>query len=663
MSNLHHRVRKADKFRALLTDVLPYETPIKFSNGGFYKNRDSAGLAKLRSEAASPLKENQWFCIPFTYRIKKTETESRYLSIAHPLIQLEIADFYEKQSGLIISLCSKSSWSLRAPSAVASYYVEKSYKAKTRENGRVEAKNTSLDPSSITASSYFSYRKYNFLYKFYESREFQQLERRYRTLLRLDISQCFSRIYTHTIGWAVKSRAYSKRAIEGSFNKSSFESQFDTLMQRCNYKETAGIIIGPEFSRIFAEIILQEVDRNIEVALSRINPPLTDGKDYTIRRYVDDYFIFTQSDGQAKAIQTAISDCLKEYKLSLNESKTNIITRPFITGETSARFESAKVLSDLFSKALVRVKSEKEPDKPEYYQPGRTTNPATISTRAIRDIKSILRKNSVTFDGISNYFFSTLRRLTANVLARIDPATLNGSYADWHANFLLAIIDIAFFFYSVSARVRQTYIISEIIYSISSAAKLLPVGIREKILFEAAQQLRDALTGTTEPNEFIERINLLFTLAELGHEYTPTPKELSEILGLNFPGDNQPSRANIGYFQIVAALYVSEGGTSFSDLRSQIVKLVIQYLAADRDWQRDTEIFILFLDLLSCPHLTSEQKTDIAKAAIRHKSDRSINIRARDLVDSLQGNPWFFDWSKNLTFEDFLRRKELRTPY
>ena len=38
-------------------------------------------------------------------------------------------------------------------------------------------------------------------------------------------------------------------------------------MQRLNYNETNGIVIGPEFSRIFAEIILQRVDKEVEKAL------------------------------------------------------------------------------------------------------------------------------------------------------------------------------------------------------------------------------------------------------------------------------------------------------------------------------------------------------------------------------------------------------------
>jgi hypothetical protein len=54
---------------------------------------------------------------------------------------------------------------------------------------------------------------------------------------------------------------YAKQQLNKT--KSTFPFKFDQLMQRSNYNETNGIIIGPELSRIFAEIIMQSVDNNI----------------------------------------------------------------------------------------------------------------------------------------------------------------------------------------------------------------------------------------------------------------------------------------------------------------------------------------------------------------------------------------------------------------
>ena len=64
-------------------------------------------------------------------------------------------------------------------------------------------------------------------------------------------------------------------------------------MQHTNYNETNGIVVGPEISRIFAEIILQAVDLAILRQLK--DKGYTLGRDYEIRRYVDDSYVYTNS--------------------------------------------------------------------------------------------------------------------------------------------------------------------------------------------------------------------------------------------------------------------------------------------------------------------------------------------------------------------------------
>ena len=124
------------------------------------------------------------------------------------------------------------------------------------------------------------------------SNDFIDLERKYNTLYTLDVSKCFDSIYTHSISWATKTKTFTKGMLA---NKSlNFGDAFDKLMQRCNFNETHGVIIGPEISRIFAEIIFQKIDLNVQFKLRNIDAPLIKGVDYDIRRYVDDVFIYFQ---------------------------------------------------------------------------------------------------------------------------------------------------------------------------------------------------------------------------------------------------------------------------------------------------------------------------------------------------------------------------------
>lgn len=90
--------------------------------------------------------------------------------------------------------------------------------------------------------------------------------------------------------WAVKGKDIAKKNTKAK----TFENDFDHLMQHANYNETNGIIVGPEISRIFAEIILQAVDLAILRELKE-QYGYKLGRDYEIRRYVDDSYVYATS--------------------------------------------------------------------------------------------------------------------------------------------------------------------------------------------------------------------------------------------------------------------------------------------------------------------------------------------------------------------------------
>lgn len=80
----------------------------------------------------------------------------------------------------------------------------------------------------------------------------------------LDVSKCFDSIYTHGLSWAVKDKAFTKTHVDVS---TTFAQAFDQVIRHGNHNETNGIPIGPEASRIFAEILFQEIDRRAIGAL------------------------------------------------------------------------------------------------------------------------------------------------------------------------------------------------------------------------------------------------------------------------------------------------------------------------------------------------------------------------------------------------------------
>lgn len=135
--------------------------------------------------------------------------------------------------------------------------------------------------------SYFQYERYGLIYKFFSSGDYLRLEQKFSCMMKMDIASCFYHIYTHTMSWAIKGKEQAKMSIR----KDMFGNNFDILMRYANYNETNGIIVGPEISRIFAEIILSRIDVAVLNTLrdgAGLNG-LQVGVDYEIRRYVDDY--------------------------------------------------------------------------------------------------------------------------------------------------------------------------------------------------------------------------------------------------------------------------------------------------------------------------------------------------------------------------------------
>ena len=133
-------------------------------------------------------------------------------------------------------------------------------------------------------------------------------------LVRTDISRFYPSIYTHSIPWA----AYGKEKVKSSLNRyrGSFADRLDTLVRACNRNQTIGIPIGPETSRIIAEIVSSRIDYEYE---SVLGPKLG-----TVARLQDDWFIGTNSFEQAEMALSAISWCYREFGLEINGTKTSI---------------------------------------------------------------------------------------------------------------------------------------------------------------------------------------------------------------------------------------------------------------------------------------------------------------------------------------------------
>lgn len=652
------RIRKTDKFRAVLTETLPYEVPMLFSNEGLYFAAKAGVIENFDRKYGLEIFKSR-HNIPYKYRIRKNSYESRGLAVMHPAQQLIFGDFYSKYDHLIVALCQRSPFSLRAPGAIASYFVERSRVAPANGGSTksVEQIGDGFSAVSGVATSYFSYKKYALMFRFYDSTEFLTLEKKFKFLTKLDISDCFNRIYTHTIAWAAKSKAHAKK------NKgvNSFEKEFDQLMQCTNHGETAGIIVGPESSRIFAEIILQRID--LDILKKATQNGYADGFDYTIRRYVDDYFIYSNSEQVREDLKVIIAECLLEYKLAVNSSKTNDSTRPFITGPSISRHRIAVEIISFFDKCR---QAEEYVDAhgviSRRLKIRFISNVGALTNQTIASLKRSIGEHG-SYDACANYFFGTVKKLLARLKNRPMVAE-RGSLGDSLYFFFCALVDIVFFYYSMTPRMRQTYVTSEIILMIIEIMDAAPMDSRDSLIRKIVHESRLIIVQSVVERTAskIEVMNLLIVLKELGNKYLLDQEAIFHVFGIQLNDTEYCFNKSFDYFQTVMLLSYVGDMPQYAPLVRAVVSHCMDKFK-DLDWACYAEYVFLFFDLLTCPYVLPSERTELAKAVLKHKSDKDLNARAVGLVNDIGQKSWFFGWDEQANIAMVLKKKELRTPY
>ena len=144
-------------------------------------------------------------------------------------------------------------------------------------------------------------------------------------LVKTDITRFYPSIYTHSISWA----AYGKENVKKNRElfDGSLADRLDVLVRNCNRNQTVGIPIGPETSRIIAEIISSRIDCEFELktrVLSNKKLKEVSINKSTIDRLQDDWTIGASSLERVENILSIITSCYREFGLEINGAKTSV---------------------------------------------------------------------------------------------------------------------------------------------------------------------------------------------------------------------------------------------------------------------------------------------------------------------------------------------------
>lgn len=655
-------IKKHDSHRILLTETIPYEVPLNFSNIGFYnyiKNNK-----KKNNIIDDMLLINKSSLIPYNYKITKNERNSRIISIPHPVAQYEIGELIHNNAEFITYLCSKSNFSIRKPVSVASYFYESSpfdiySNSDLKDNDVVQISNENLESTSESkfSSSYFAYDGYTLLYKFFSSLKFQSIEKKFSYSLKFDIVKCFNSIYTHSISWAIKGKKYSKENIASL----SFDDKFDTIIRKMNDNETNGIIIGPEFSRIFAEIILQSIDIKTELAL--LNLGYKNKVDYTVKRYVDDYFIFTKNEAIANLIYKVFVDELAQYKLYVNESKEQRDHRPFITPLSIAKTQVLEAINDFF-KSIKRSKEHLErKERASIPSIDYIYKPYTRSNTLITKFKSIIKQHNTNYDCFSGLVMSILRARLQKINNEIKFIKDLKNYSSTYRNFLIFNMDFICFLFSMNIKSRTSHLMSQLVVIIGEITSKLEKHDQDEIIKKIKDEANILISlAISESRPRIEFVNFIISLRSVFGTDIIDDKVIIQFY--NFDEKNN-FRCDLDYFDMCTCLYLLCNDNTNHHIRDSIYDNLYIKLDDCNTPRNASDLIHSILDLGTFPYIATEKfkkslSIYLSKTYGTNPDPASIN----ELFNKIKSHKQFFiDWNKSINIKKLLQKKEMQRGY
>lgn len=670
-NNIKHNI-----FLPLMTDILPYELPVLFTNKYFYKflksnydeyynnictkfeenknknkkihiyrnnilninmfiksykKNDNIGLLLLQQYIDND-------SIPMLFHIRKNNNSYRTMSIIHPASQINICDLYHKyENELLFYTNIGSDFSLRYPYKKDYKYMDIDMILKKYINLDLDADSghDSIINDDYTEEEfqvrYFSYRKYLYINSFYNSQEYKDLEKKFDLCSMFDIKKCFDSIYTHSIAWAVK----GIEAAKNNRNINCFENKIDKVMRACNWGETHGILIGSEFSRIFAEIILQEIDievvKKIENENENENVKLKKGIDYDIKRYVDNYFVFANNEELLKKIRHIYNEKLEQYKLFTNSDKDVLLHQPFITDLTIL-----KTKINILFKDILNFNIKNEIDEKTYNNIIENSN--KNFKYYLNNLRILISEHDISGLNISSFINKKIKRYIEYLWQSIHKK--KRKYIDKIINNLQThldyILDITGYMYSVGANYSSTIITSKIYYLIILISKKIKLSNKYyNRIYNDIIIFYDKNYNKTYLFEYIE----LFYILDIVSKKHPLPYKFIDNL-------IQCHKNDITYIELMILLLYIKDKKEYEKIKNSIVEIIKTKYKESSTLMKSSELFMMFFDIIKCPYIDNSSKKEIINLVKIPEllTKNRIDMEYVDIIENIQSSFYFFEW-------------------
>lgn len=616
----------------ILTDLLPNEMPEIFTNINFYnylmKNKNELdkilkGLNQDRLDDKTIMRA-EWGSAPLNFYILKRDGTSRKMSLVQPLSMLNIYFFINMYKKSILNELSNPSFSIR--------YHTKNNKLFYQSNQSRLVSYIYKFPKNIykrtieQSGSFFKIKPYNSIIDFTNSYQWEKLCMKYKYMVKLDYKSCFDSIYTHTYNWSKASNVEEALNVQKTNN---LYPKIDRLMQNINGKVTNGIIVGPEFSRMIAEILLQKIDDNVLLSLNDCGYKRS--VDYNIYRYVDDFFVFTND----KSIQNKIVETIEfeasKVKLHLNTLKMTEYNIPFSLNSWS---QEINVLKDYINTIFRRKEDNEGLDYKFKVQ---------YKTRNLLDIRNYFEYLIINYPANKSTIVAFTLSIFVNKITERNKE-LHLFENDLENEKIMQLLDLIFKIYSYDICFENTQRIISILYSFNYDLDFEKnPSIFQKIILKYSDYFK-----YDRVNEYI---NLLLIMPKY-NTYFPINVE-NGIIDYVFNTKNPLLIASL-------LIYSKYNNNLYMEVKSKTQSLLLSKIS---DLQQKSnggtpylyDEFWYIILFLNCPlidsYINDKMKTFITDNCIKPTSDKSIDKTNNLIADFLlNNNTLFITWSTH-TFE------------
>ena len=608
----------------LLTDTMPVELTELFSYSQFYdflfsrqKEVDrlvrDMKLQKDRNKEIPFIKGDNWgnwATIPLKYGIMKGINVTRMLNLVQPMAALHMYFFvscYQKE--ILDQLKQNACFSLR-------YHSQNNnlcYRSKKKKVSSYFWKTSKKINRAVLQQTgmFFKIRNYYSIVDFTGSRQWRTCNFRYRYFAKADYKSCFDSIYTHAFKWCItKDTVDSKNAANSNLNIA-----IDRILQNINGHSSNGVIIGPEFSRMIAEVLLGHIDKEVKYELEGMGLRL--GRDYRIFRFVDDLFIFSNNPEDQDRILDTMGRVSQKYLLQLNESKCVKTTTPVVLSTWIGECrELAAQISELFFR-----KSEVAENKGPLVK-----NRNVQITRMMEDFVDLIKAHPREEHHIVSFILSTLLN---NISNKKDGYTLFDKNTIKTKPYML--LELAMYFYSFCPSFESTRkILSMLVYMNDE----LHFKSNKNKKVDAEEYHHKKLVALIRRYAFIfEKGNLndLVNWFVFFYEYQISLKSGTEkVLEEKLEREDNP---------LLWASYLIYS-RYYDGYHKQIVERINDLLANKLDELRSNEItmqeqFWYVLVFGNCPYISDELQKEISSLIERLHSEDPLEQMKREIVTAV----------------------------